>query len=282
MAVVNDLASGALVAHSLESARVLESLPAEESALFLSKADTDATAVCLRLMQSAAAARILAALEVSRAAEILDALPLDAAAACLRHLDEAAREPSLQAMKPRGSRALRTSLRFAPNTAGALMDPHVLALPLDLDVEAARSIVRETPQGARYNLYVVDRDQRLLGVFNLRELFLADGVATLRSIMTEHPHRLPAEAHRRAIVAHPGWREVHALPVVDRAGVYLGAIRYRTLRRLEEELRVVAPETGATARALGDLFRTGASSLLEAVASTPVSARSPGESPDVG
>jgi hypothetical protein len=62
---------------------------------------------------------------------------------------------------------------------------------------------------------------------------------------------------------------VHALPVVDGGDVYVGAIRYGTLRHLEDELRGHDPEVGATARALGDLFRTGASSLLEAVAASP-------------
>jgi hypothetical protein len=63
---------------------------------------------------------------------------------------------------------------------------------------------------------------------------------------------------------------VHALPVVDERDRYLGAVRYRTLRRLEDDMRGVPSEERATARALGGLFRAGASAMLEAmVASTP-------------
>ena len=70
---------------------------------------------------------------------------------------------------------------------------------------------------------------------------------------------------RNAILAHPAWREAHSLPVVDRQGLYLGAIRYRTLRRLESEsARHRARQDSHTAEALGDLFSTGMEGLLGA------------------
>jgi hypothetical protein len=65
---------------------------------------------------------------------------------------------------------------------------------------------------------------------------------------------------------HPRWRELHTLPVVDDSGRYLGAIRYRTLRRLEVEsaneskrkhpLTVIA--------GLANIYALGVHSLLSA------------------
>lgn len=264
-----DLARSVLASHPLEAARVLERLPAEQVAAFLAEAEPEAAASCLRVMHGPVAAETLAALDTPQAVEILGRLPLDAASGTLRRLPPERRTALLSAAGGRLERSLRALLRFAPNTAGALMDPRVLALPVDLNVADALVRVREAASDARYNLYAVDRDGRLVGAFNLRELYLADPKATLSSISRRNPHRIPAAADRHAIVSHPGWREVHALPVVDGGEVYLGAIRYGTLRRLEDELRGAGSETGATARALGDLFRTGATSLLEAVAASP-------------
>lgn len=264
-----DLAMGVLVSHPLETGRVLERLPAAEVAAFFAGAETRAVAACLRVMHGPAAAAALSELETRRAAEILGALPLDVASAILRRLPGERRTALLGEIGGRQERSLRALLRFAPNTAGALMDAGVLALPVDLSVGEALARVREAARDARYNLYALDRDGRLVGAFNLRELFLADPEATLSSIAHRNPHRIVAGADRHAIVSHPGWREVHALPVVDADGDYLGAIRYGTLRRLEDELRGTGSESGATARALGDLFRTGATSLLEAVAASP-------------
>jgi magnesium transporter len=274
MALEHDLAMRVLVSHPLEAAQALERLAADETARFLAMAEPITGAACLRSMHVPAAAEVLGALEATRAAKVVEELPVDVAAACLRRLEAAPREQLLAQLGGRQQRALRSLLRFTPHTAGSLMDPDVLALPADLTAADATGRVREAAREARYNVYVVDRDQRLTGVFNLRELLLAEPQALLSSIARPNPYRLPASADRRAIVSHPGWREVHALPVVDPDGLYLGAIRYRTLHRLEEELGGSGAETGATARALGELFRTGAGAVLEAVATSAPARRS--------
>ena len=74
-----------------------------------------------------------------------------------------------------------------------------------------------------------------MGVLNLRELLLADRKQTLKSVARSDVMSIQGHQDRNAILAHPAWREAHSLPVVDRQGLYLGAIRYRTLRRLESE-----------------------------------------------
>jgi magnesium transporter len=145
------------------------------------------------------------------------------------------------------------------------MDPEVLALPADVSAGEALDRIRAVPEHARYNVYVVDRDQRLVGVVNLRELLLARPPDRLDDLMVRKPLHLPAMASRADVLAHPGWKEVHALPVVDEQGAYLGAIRYRTLRRLEEELLQRPGEDGDATAALGQLFATAATGLLEAL-----------------
>jgi magnesium transporter len=262
------LAARILESQPEEAARALERLPAARVAGFLETPPPRAVARVLAPMHADAAAAVLAGLPAERAARILEELSVDAGALRLRHLDAAVRDAILEALPARRSRALGSVLRYPEHSAGALMDPDVLALPADLSVGEALERVRVAARNARYNLYVVDRNDRLVGVVNLRELLLASADDTLGAIMRGRVHRIAARADRRSILAHPGWRDVHALPVVDERGAYLGAIRYRTLRRLEAELRGAPPDAGATARALGDLFRTGASAMLEAVASS--------------
>lgn len=262
------LALKILEGHALEAARTLERLPAAAVADFLAASPAAAAARVLACMQPQGAAAVLAGLATGRAARVLDELPVDAGGLRLRHLEAARREAILEALPARRARAYRALLRFPERSAGALMDPDVLALSQDLSVAEALERVREPASHAHYNLYVVDRGQRLVGVVNLRELLVAGRSDSLAGIMRSPVHRIAAHADRRAILAHPGWREVHALPVVDDGGTYLGAILYRTLRRLEEELHGAPLEAGATARALGELFRTGASAMLEAVAAS--------------
>lgn len=260
------LAAAFLASHPRESSRVLETIAVEEAAaLLLGVAPEDAAQV-LERASSHFARTALAALSPSDGATLLAALPLDRATALVRGMEPEARERLLGGTDPDLGRAIRALLGFPDGTAGAVMDPKVLALRSDLPAAEALERVRSAPSHVLYNLYVVDEAQRLVGVLNLRELLLAPPDAGLGTVMQPPAWRLAALTDRRALVEHPGWREVHALPVVDRQGRFLGAVRYRTMRRLEDALRERASEPSApTAEALGDLFWTGVAGLLDAV-----------------
>jgi magnesium transporter len=264
------LASELVEAHPIDAAQAFERLRPRDVAALLEGLKVSSGAHVLQRMAPTSAAPVLSELDRGRASEILESLPAELGALCLRSMDPSVRDQILATLPGRRARELRSTLSFADGTAGSLMDPEVLALPHDLVVREAVARVREAAGNARYNLYVVDRDQVLVGVINLRELLMARPGERLSSLMRTNVHRLPARADRHAVVTHPGWREVHSLPVVDERGLYLGAIRYRTLRIIEEGLRGTVPEGGATARALGDLFRAGAAAMFEAMAaSTP-------------
>jgi magnesium transporter len=253
--------------HPTRSAGVLERLGAEEAAGMLSRCSAHEAAAVLRRMSPQVAAAALADLGEAKAADILETLPLDVAARLARRVDPELLAAGLERMDPRTGRSLRSLLRFAEDSAGALMDPNVLALPEDATAGEALDRIRSEPENARYNVYVVDRSQHLVGVVNLREILLARPRERLADFMVRNPKRLDANADRAAVVAHPGWREAHALPVVDSEGCYLGAIRYKILRALEEEFLGGEPQDADVREALGRLFATGAGGLLDALTS---------------
>jgi len=93
---------------------------------------------------------------------------------------------------------------------------------------------------------------------------------TLGELMTRDPQALLASASRESIASHPAWQRVHALPVVDRGGVLLGAVRYETVRRLERELGRAArdPDRHATASALAELYGLGLGGFVEWASTT--------------
>lgn len=259
--------------HPERAAAVLERIGAAEAQRLLAGVGPEDAAGVLRRTSLHFSADALFALGPSRTSQILETLALDAAARLARRLEDGFREEVLRRLRTRTARALRTLLRFPDRTAGALMDPEVLALPQDLTAREALARVRSEPERARYNLYVVDREQRLVGVVNLRELFLAPTRSRLCDFMVREPARLPAQADRAALIRHPGWREVHALPVVDDEGVYLGAVRYRTLRDLEGELLSGVGTDADAPAALGELFAAGAAGLLDALVASPGSGK---------
>ncbi len=276
MSLQRRLAESLVRDHPDRAAGVLERLDAGSAARALAPLAPAETGEVVRRLPPLFAAALLEKLRPERAAAVVEELALDVAVRLVRRLAEEPARALLDALSSRTARAIRALLHFPENTAGAIMDPEVLALPEDMSAREALTQVRAAPEQARYNLYVVDREQRLVGALNLRELLLARPRARLCEIMVHEPQRLRADQDRTTVAVHPGWHEVHSLPVVDARGAYLGAVRYRTLRALEDELRRPRTEEVETAGALAELFAAGASGLLEALAG---SGRSPGGRP---
>lgn len=267
MEIVSTLAEALVQAHPAEAAAVLEDLEPKASASLLAGAAPENVAGILEHISPFAASEIVMALGPDRAARPLRGLGADLAAALLRRIPSDRRESLLHALDDEVQRPIRLLLRYPDATAGSRMDPDVMALPQDLRCDTALSRLRRAPERVIYNLYVLDRGRLLVGVLNLRELLLARPDAPLNSVMNSDVQSLRADSDLHRILNHPGWREVHSLPVVDEAGRFLGALRYRSLRRIEEELRGLnsAAAGPATAEALGDLFWTGVAGLIEAV-----------------
>lgn len=270
------LAQTLIARHPARAAAVLDRLDAKDAAAVLSDAPSACAAAVVAGMSPHPAVDVAAQLDAATAAEILVALEQDVASRLARRLDQQRRDEIFAALPARARHTLETLLRFPENTAGALMDVEVLALAEDMTCAEALKRVREEPDLARYNLYVVDRDQRLVGVINLRELLLAPPGKRLAEVMVRDPVCLAADADRSVVVSHPGWKRVHSIPVVDDRGAYLGAIRYRTLRHLEEELLGAAATDANTSEALGEVFASGASGLLDALAGPPARRRTEG------
>jgi magnesium transporter len=207
----------------------------------------------------------------------------DLASALLRRLDDSARAALLDRLPEAEAGFLRDVLRYPEGSAGALMDPCAMAVADDVTAGEALARVRRSPRHMLYYVYVVDRTRRLVGVVDVRELMLARPGEALTGVMRRPVARLSATMTRPAILAHPGWRHVHALPVVDEESVLLGAIRYQTFRGLEDEVGHQSRRGDAvtTVFALGELYWLGLSGLLDGLSSV-VKRRTPSDGLEEG
>lgn len=252
-------------AHPVDAARILERLPVEDTADFLREMPSPLSASVLGRMTAATAAACLEGMSPRRAAPVIAELPLGRASLLLRRLDERTKETILGFLPSETARPLRSLLGFPEGTAGALMDPLVWTLFGDNCVKDALKQMRRESEHLIYYVYVLTKDQAYLGYTTLRELMLAESNVPISSIMHTDMGHLAPRLKRSAILHHPDWHRFHALPVVDAKGVFLGALGYRTLRRLEHEenrdRRTESPkEAGA---ALAELYRIGVNGLLK-------------------
>src|SRR5271155_85372 len=137
------------------------------------------------------------ALSVHDQAALLGALPEDErrlwmrllapddAADVLQHVDDVERAGLLDLLDDSTRKEVNALLAFKEDEAGGRMDPRFARVRADPPCDEAISYVRRQAGHLRSidYVYVLDPDQRLIGVVSLRELFLADTHRLVREIM---------------------------------------------------------------------------------------------------
>lgn len=267
MASAEELSHTYLETHPADAARVLERLPAGSAAALLASVPARLGGPVLRQMLAPAAARCLERLDDAQAAGLLRAVGAQGGAALLRFLS-ATRRAHLLAQLP-GPLALAYDLLlgYPEGTVGAWMDPHALALPADLSAAEALDALRHTDDAPTAHAYVIDARQRLLGQVELPALLRAEAATPLHRLLHPCIHRLPAQALASGVATHPGWRESAALPVIDRADHFLGALSHAALQTALHPAAGNRATMGAgdALTGLAGAYWLGVSTLIQAI-----------------
>ncbi|MYK40373.1 MAG: magnesium transporter [Gemmatimonadetes bacterium] len=245
--------------HPAEVASALAAMSQREAALVLGDLAPAVAAGLLHYLPYLSAALALEQLSTEDTAAILTAVRPDIAASILRATPSERQAAVIACFPSRLQTVISSLLIYAEDTAGALMDPEVLTAFEQEPVCQVLERIQRNPEHALYYLYVVADDQRLVGVVNMRELMGARPDASLASVCTRNVASIAASATWQTVVGHSAWGSVHALPVVDRAGQFVGVLRYEIVRALERRQAgdTLADSSLQTVSALGELFGLG-------------------------
>lgn len=265
MSLDQELASSFGQNHPEVVARSVETAPPEELASFLAGLPEAVAAAIVNESVPLSGALALAAMPRASARAILAYLSPGTCAALLLRLEPSAQADLLGELSPRHAGAIKVLLDHSPRQAARWMDPRVPAAPVEASAGDAITLIMKEPEGALYYVYIVGQNQTLLGVVNMRELISAPPTTPIKDLMTESPERVRASDPIEVVLRHPGWRKNHALPVVDSANRFLGAIRYSAFRRLETEVGRTLTEADPTrtANALAEILWLGASAVAK-------------------
>lgn len=172
------------------------------------------------------AAEILERLSSAEAADVLEAMAPDDAADVLSRLDPAEARQILVEMEPVEAKELEELLSYPPETAGGRMTPAFVALLPDVRVDQAIAALRKVAEEVEtiYYAYVVDEENRLLGVVSMRELVLSPPYRTVGEIMERDIVKVRATADQEEAARLLVEEGLLALPVVDEEDRLLGII----------------------------------------------------------
>ena len=228
-----------------DAARVLEWADPEIVAETLRELPAPAGAALLRSMLPDAAARALAPLPADAAAGPVSQLPVELAAPLLLRLGRVERAALMKTLPARASARLSVALRFPPGSVGSLIDANVITVRPETSIGEAVELARRSPALLRKYLYVLDDDQRLVGVVDVRDCLLRDAALPMREVQLAGPIALRARGGQRQASLMEAWERFDALPATDRRGMFLGVVRRASL------LRAIAESGGGTPK--GDL-----------------------------
>lgn len=252
--------------HPETAAGVLESLRPEDAAAYLQQVPPKLAAPVWAAMLPAYAARCVAQCNQEYAVSVVAAMPSMPASAMLRAMPKDAVDALIQHLPGRTAFALRLLLRYPVGTVGAWMEPAVSSLPAGITVLDAWIRLRRDADVIDRFLYVVDREQRLMGRVSTADLLRAEGDRLLERFLVAAPAVLSARADLGGAVAEAAWRECDPLPVVARDGRFLGVAHYAVLCHGEQAARDgdTAPSPGGPLMDLVEAYWSGLARLVEA------------------
>jgi len=154
-------------------------------------------------------------------------LPPDDAADVLQETPAEKRDALLALLDEPTRREVLALLAYAEDDAGGLMNPRFARLRPDATVdEAIRYLRKQMSEQPRtiYYAYVLDAEQRLLGVVSFRQLFTAPPHTPVREIMREEPITIPENMDQEAVSRLFAQKHMVALPVIDAEGRMKGIV----------------------------------------------------------
>jgi magnesium transporter len=222
--------------HPDDVARELERAPLPDAVALVSRYPRPAQwVVVLGSLSTERSARLLEALPSGVARDIVEAMEAPAAAALVARVDEDARVALLGGLSRETRSELHELLSFPPESAGRIMDPHVLAFVAGATVSEVLDRLRTASWRRANEVFVVGTDGTLEGQVPLQEVVLAPPETRLRELAHRPPAVIPAVATREEVVELLENKKLPVIPVVDVDGRLLGAMRTEELMTAAQE-----------------------------------------------
>jgi magnesium transporter len=235
---------------------LLEDLePSELSVLFAVLGD-ESLATLLARLDDRDAARILTRMTADQAADILEEIDPDDATDIFAEVESSNPDIAgtiMVAMEADEAAEIRELMAYPPDSAGGIMTPAFVAVFPDLRADETVIALRKVAEEAETvnYVYVVDRDETLIGVLSLHSLVLNRPESLVKDLMSPTLYSVTVGTDQEVAARLLTERDLLALPVVDDQGRLMGIITADDVADILEE------------EATEDIERLGGSQPLE-------------------
>ncbi len=213
----------------VDIARLMEGLDTDEQRHILRLIPEEMAADVVSELRPEDSAELIGEMRQERAVEIVGHFDPDDATDIIAELDEDDRSRILSNLKPEQIETVTQLLAFPEDSAGGIMTTEFASVTPEMHVDEAIAQVRAKSQEIEtiYYVYVVDREDHLIGVVSVRDLILAQPSNLIADIMKTDLVGIALPETDREDVAHMvAEYNFLAVPVVDHEGKILGIVTH--------------------------------------------------------
>jgi len=198
-------------------AEIISDLSRSESSALLESLDVKTVADTLESVEPDFQASLVETMADEKVADVLEEMAPDEAADLLAELPEDRSNDLLNLMQDEEAKDVRKLLAYPEDSAGGIMTTDYITVRTELTAEQAISVIRETAHEAEaiYYVYVLDQDERLVGVFSLRDLVLANPKKPVAEFMHHRVVSVNLTDSQEEVAQAVAKYSLLALPVVD-------------------------------------------------------------------
>jgi len=212
--------------HPSDLADILEDLGKKSSTSVFSALDEEKAADVLEELETSAQIHIIESLPVNKVADVLEKMPADEVADILDELEDDKAELLLKEMEAESSQEVRELLEYDDDLVGSIMTTDFLSFSETKTVEEVLKELRvRKPEPAElYNLFVTEKNDKLIGTFNMRDLVVSEPDAKLSQIMKSDPVSLYDDQKAKDIAEIVSKYNLLAVPVIDQEDQLQGMV----------------------------------------------------------
>ncbi len=212
--------------HPADLAEIIADLSRTQSDRFLLHLDTETLADTLEEVEPDFQASLVRNMPDEKVADVLEAMAPDEAADLLAELPAERSADLLELMEDEEADDVRKLLDYHEESAGGLMTTDMVTISPDISAERAISAIRRQAKEIDpvFYVYVVEKENQLVGVLTLRDLILARPKDIVREFMHTRVVTVSAQDNQDDIGQVIAKYDLLAVPVVDEKQTLLGIV----------------------------------------------------------
>jgi len=224
--------------HEADIAQILDNLNEDQQQYVIHLLEIETAASVISEMDAEShPEELISNLDTSLAASIIGEMETDDATDLISLLTEEAQDRVLNQVDKEDAADIRQLMEYSEDTAGGIMNTDLISVPSYFSKkEAVEEVIRQSEEVENfYYVYIIDRQDILVGILSLKDLIRAKPFMIMDEIMEKDIITINVHEDQEEVARVIRKYNLPSLPVVDDEGKLLGRITFDDIMDVIEE-----------------------------------------------